>query len=457
MPADDAWHTLVHVCHRWRSIVFASPQRLNLQLLCTAKRPVKKDLDIWPELPLVITAGFEKMQGVGVDNIVAALKRHSRVCYVHLPRTPDSLLENIVAMEGPFPALTYLNLSSMGENVMTLPDSFLDGSVPQLRLFKLSGIAFPGLGRLLLSTHHLVILRLWDVPHSGYMSPDTVVTALSTLTRLKRMSLNFRSPRSEAARASRLPPPLTRVDLPALISLVFQGDSEYLEDFVSRFDAPLIHQFIITFFNQLVFDTPFLHHFISRTRGFQEPSSADVVFDSTYAEVALSRQGLQLGDEMFELGLRISCKPFNWQLSSLVQVLSSLPPVPTLRFLKVRIREDSYPREQQQARQEQRWDDTESTQWLELFGVFASVGYLWLSGHLVPLISPVLKELGQVLPVLQNLSLWEPLPSGASRIAIEQFVAARRSSYFPVTVRHMEGEGAWAGELDWAFNEKVDP
>ncbi|KAH8980986.1 hypothetical protein EDB86DRAFT_2977911 [Lactarius hatsudake] len=27
------WHTLVHVCHRWRQIIFASPLRLDLQLL----------------------------------------------------------------------------------------------------------------------------------------------------------------------------------------------------------------------------------------------------------------------------------------------------------------------------------------------------------------------------------------------------------------------------------------
>jgi hypothetical protein len=37
---EDAWHTLVHVCKRWRSIVFASPHRLELQLFCTNNRPV---------------------------------------------------------------------------------------------------------------------------------------------------------------------------------------------------------------------------------------------------------------------------------------------------------------------------------------------------------------------------------------------------------------------------------
>ena len=36
---EDLWHTLVHVCRRWRCVVFASPRRLNLRLLCTEKRP----------------------------------------------------------------------------------------------------------------------------------------------------------------------------------------------------------------------------------------------------------------------------------------------------------------------------------------------------------------------------------------------------------------------------------
>ena len=27
----EAWQTLVHVCRRWRSIIFASPRRLNLR------------------------------------------------------------------------------------------------------------------------------------------------------------------------------------------------------------------------------------------------------------------------------------------------------------------------------------------------------------------------------------------------------------------------------------------
>ena len=44
------WHLLVHVCQIWRQVVFLSPLRLNLRILCTSSTPFRKDLGIWPVL-----------------------------------------------------------------------------------------------------------------------------------------------------------------------------------------------------------------------------------------------------------------------------------------------------------------------------------------------------------------------------------------------------------------------
>jgi hypothetical protein len=41
------WDVLVHVCKRWRQLVFSSPRRLDLQILCTYGTPVRKNLGIW--------------------------------------------------------------------------------------------------------------------------------------------------------------------------------------------------------------------------------------------------------------------------------------------------------------------------------------------------------------------------------------------------------------------------
>jgi hypothetical protein len=68
------------------------------------------------------------------------------------------LEDALAAMQVPFPELTVLWLASYGETVPVIPDSFLDGSAPRLRLFFLEGILFQGLPKLLLSATHLVNL-----------------------------------------------------------------------------------------------------------------------------------------------------------------------------------------------------------------------------------------------------------------------------------------------------------
>ena len=70
------------MCQHWRIIVFQSPRRLNLQLICTSKTPLRDTLDIWPPLPLVICniVGIDE----DADNIVAALEHNDRVCQIQL-------------------------------------------------------------------------------------------------------------------------------------------------------------------------------------------------------------------------------------------------------------------------------------------------------------------------------------------------------------------------------------
>jgi hypothetical protein len=112
---DDWWHTLVHVCRRWRNVVFASPRRLDLQLRCTRTRSVRDMLDIWPELPIIIL-DYESRETVeSADNVIAALElnAYDRVSMIAFTRVSNSTSEKIVeAMQDPFPALTHLSLWS---------------------------------------------------------------------------------------------------------------------------------------------------------------------------------------------------------------------------------------------------------------------------------------------------------------------------------------------------------
>ena len=191
-----AWQSLVHVCRRWRSIIFGSPRHLNLQLVCTERSPVKDALDIWPSLPPIIQS-YSAFQIGSVDNIVAVLERSDRVCQIHLVNLQSSDLEMIfAAMQQPFPELTDLSLQFRCGAVPVVPESFLGGSAPRLQNLRLYGISSPGSPKLILSATHLVGLTLRDIPHSGYIPPDVMVTALSSLTSLQGLTLKFRSPRS---------------------------------------------------------------------------------------------------------------------------------------------------------------------------------------------------------------------------------------------------------------------
>jgi hypothetical protein len=87
MPAEDdyfkkkdEWTALAHVCRRWRSVVFQSPNRLNLRLVCTPYTRVRETLDIWPPLPLIISTNYRpsyKSDNLQ-DNIIAALEHNNR-------------------------------------------------------------------------------------------------------------------------------------------------------------------------------------------------------------------------------------------------------------------------------------------------------------------------------------------------------------------------------------------
>ena len=432
---EDRWHTLVHVCRQWRQIIFASPHRLNLRLLCTRKR--LGTLDVWsalPALPIVVDIEHGSLRAREEKKIVAKLNQRDRVCKIRFWCIPDSPLRKIIeVMKEPFPALTDLKLSvSHGTTPVPLPDSFLGGSSPRLHSLELSHILFPELPKLLSSATDLVTLCLTDIPRSesGYISPEAMVTALSALKRLKTLHLQFQFPQF---RESQSPPPRTRVTLPALTLFRFKGNSDYLEDTVSRIDTPLLDIFSVKLFNQLVFDIPLVREFIDRTETFKASHRADVIFHEDRVNLTIFSRGAQVEKKSLELG--ISCKPFDWQLSSLAEVCGScLPPLPTLESLEVR-RDRKY------------LDDIETVQWVDLLRPFASVKSLILDDQVARLVAPALQELTgesvtEVLPALQNLFLRPSARSRPIQEAVAQFVTARQLSEHPVVV-HYQDQRIW--------------
>jgi hypothetical protein len=423
----EAWQSLIHVCRRWRNVVFGSPNRLNLRLVCTDKTPAKDTLDVWPALPLFIRC-YGNYTAESLENIITVLRRSDRIYQIDLMYIPSSNLKQVLeAMQKPFPLLTHLELSSSDEPVPVFPDSFLGGSAPRLEFLWLNRIPFPGLPELLLSATQLVQLYLVNISHSGYFSPEGMLNALSASTSLVALHLDFQSPQSGPDWASRRPPPLTRTVLPALTNILFKGVSEYLEEIAARIDAPELKYLDITLFNQILFDTPQFVQFISRTPTLKALKKARVAFADGAARINLSTQTSGFG----ELTVKIQCKELDWQISSLEQVCTScLPSLSMLDDLYIYMDKVGYWRE-----------NVENTLWLELLYPFMAVKNLYLSKQVAPRIVPALQELvgtrtTEVLPTLQNVFL-EGVPSSGpvqEGIGIGQFVAARQVTSHPIAI-----------------------
>lgn len=438
----EGWHVLVHVCQRWRYLVFASPRRLDLRLLCRGTTPVREMLDFWPALRIAILSNHtESKSHKYADNILAALEHNDRVWAIHLFDVPTPQLETFAGvMRKPFPELTLLDLHANAKTESTaqaplLPDSFLNGSAPHLHTLSLDFVLFPALPKLLLTSRNLNCLVLLNIPHSGYISPESIVTCLSSLTKLQTLHLGFRSPRSRPDQRSQPRPIFTRTVLPALTDIWFLGSSEYLEDFVDRIDAPQLYFVWIMFFNQLIFNISQLPRFISRTENLKALDQVKVDFLSHSARVVLSRQTETVNCP--ELTVGISCKVSEWQLSSLAQICSSWPPTPISLLERLDIilgDQDTRPHWQ---------NDIENTQWLELLHPFASVKNLHVSEELALYVVPALQEIArervtEVLSVLQDLFLEGLQPLGPVHDAAEHFVATRQLSGHPVAVHRWE-------------------
>jgi hypothetical protein len=421
------WDRLIHVCQRWRSLVFSAPKFLDLRLVCGPRTHLEL-AGIWPPLPIIIKdiVGFPMPEDYDFH---ASIVDPNRVCEINLQHLTSPQLQRLAsAMQERFPALTHLRLDGYcNRPVPALPDRFLCGSAPRLRSLELHSIPFPALPNLLLSATDLVDLILWNIPHSGYILPEMIATSLAALSNLKSLAIGFEFPLSSPDRESQRPLPSMFTILPALTRFQFQGTSEYLEDFVAWIKAPLLNSIRITFSHQLIFDIPQVAQFVKRTARFVALNETHVDFDYSGVKVeSLPLLPIQTSGGTFKF--RISCEELDQQLSSLTQVFAS--PLPSIcvverlyiscsRFLP------------------SQWEDEiETMQWLEIFCPFTSVKNLYVSKEFAQCIASALvgDQMRDVLPALETLFLEEIQPSGPVQEALEQFVAARRLSGHPVAI-----------------------
>ena len=428
------WQRLIHVFRRWRLIMFSSPRRLELYLLCKRGTPVRKNLDLWPAFPIIIDNFYYTLSKSldDDDNIIAALEHPDRVRCLKLTVT-SSLLGKVAAVaQEPFPALTRLMLLSEGGSVSVIPSEFLGGSAPRLRQIRLEGIPYPTLPTVLTSASDLIDLQLYRIPYTGYISPEVMVASLAALTRLDSLSIGFESSTSrpdQSGSIRRRAASPTRVVLPALTSFKFRGASEYLEDLVARIDTPRLDFISITYFEQLVFQVPQLFRFIGRTQIIRQ------AMDATVCLTPCISLRLDLGPAerpLSSLYLYILCRGLDWQVSQLAEVLSQssavLPNVHHLHIFERRL--------------PPRWQgEMDDIEWLAVFRQFIVLETLRVSyqqtEHVVHALNNVTVEMvPEILPALRLLFL-EGEPAGR----VEKFITARQLAGLPpIAIANTEDE-----------------
>jgi hypothetical protein len=413
---DDAWVTLIHVCRRWRSIVFAAPRRLNLRLFCTGWTPAEEMLDIWPALPIVVrVCGNEDEIN---DNVLAALKEHDRICEVHVDNVSEDDIEELAgAMQVTFPALTHLHVNSC-HLTASFPETLLGGSAPNLRSLRLEYVAFPALPKLLLSSPGLVSLSLFYLSHPAYISSDSMVEFLSSLTRLEHLQIKFEYSRPRPDGASRRPPLLTRTVFPVLGTLILKGVPEYLDQLLAHIEAPHLSDVRVKFLDPPNFDISRVSLCIGRTETLEAFDQACMHFSSSNLDVRLSsRKGTTSSKTLI---LSLQWKDSRWKLAKLALDNCRAPIVFHSRCLPS-------------------WTkDIGITPWLEFLRVLTTVENLYLTMELALCIAPALQEpVGEgVLPALRTtfIEIGKASESQAEIIqeVMEDFFAARELSSHPV-------------------------
>ncbi|KAI0291813.1 hypothetical protein BC826DRAFT_464135 [Russula brevipes] len=199
----DKWHTLVHVCRWWRSVVFSSPCRLDLRLFCLGRRSVRAMLDIGLDLPIQIDyhCGWMYAPEMMLNNVITALEHPDRVRHISIRNFPEAWEEALVgAMQVPFPELTYLRLeANFPYHECPFEGKVLGRSAPRLRTLQLEYISFQAARGLILSARDLVDLTLLHIPRWGHVPARSLVACLSSLNRLESLWLVTKvaeSPRS---------------------------------------------------------------------------------------------------------------------------------------------------------------------------------------------------------------------------------------------------------------------
>ena len=421
--------------------------------VCTYGTPVLKNLDYWPPLPLVVNyGGFPTLPPPSPedeDNIMAALEQSDRVRSINLT-VSGSLLRKLSTISKPLSELEDVVLLSQDSVQLILPSAFWWGH--RLRTLHSTKVAFPSLPQLLFPSQDLVDLQLNEIPGVGYFPPESFANALCGMTRLQTLSLHFLSFPPRRNYLSLPPLPGDRVVLPSLNRFKYRGISKYLDTLVARIDAPRLRDIDVRFFGQPFLDTSQLGLFINRIEILRSPLQAEILSFGGAISITFTHPKARI-----RLGLRISCEPLDWQLSSISQICDYfscfLTCVTDLGITT--IGPSNVP------------DDMDEKLWLRLISAFGGAIDFRVASELATdilrALRPADEEHKTVLPALRILHVQVPMSMhGPLWDSVESFVTQRQLSGHPVhlsygpTVEEVASAKRWVDEQrKTAFNHST--
>jgi hypothetical protein len=318
------WYKPIHVCRKWRHLILTSPTRLDLHLVCTYGTPVEVMLSRSPpQLPLTIyyPATPGKISAADEESALLALQQHDRVHRIHIA-TPTAVFCNLLkAMAYELPTLERLSLHSSTESRqgLGLPEKL---QAPLLRHLTLSNISLPIQSQLLKQAESLITLQLWNVAASSEFDPAHLVSQLLGMSRLEILIVQCYTPIPK--RRFESPGRPTPITLPRLRVLSFRGSSTYLEEILSRINAPLLSTLNVEFFNPLAFNLSDLLQFI-HTMGEFRFRSVDMHFHKEFVSVTLVPQP-ECAD-LYPFFVKVKFDSLGWQAACASQICDTLEPV----------------------------------------------------------------------------------------------------------------------------------
>ena len=446
------WYALAHVCQRWRRVLFSTPTRLGITLVCNSRTPVADLLADSPALPLIVYWGNPGTLDTeeSVEKALLALAHRDRVRRMTLHVSESSMRRAISSMNGSFPMLETLQLYCSPEkgNLLNsntkLPRAF---HAPNLRHLQLSDLKFllplkstqlfdgvadrpgPGPG----PSSSIVSFSVGEIT----TKPAELMACLALMPHLKVLKIGFLfSIPSEptelmeqdlCADSQKESAPLSLADLE---EFEYQGTFEYLEALAAQLSAPFLKKLSITITNELesanINDTfKYLSRLISGAAAFAFPF-ARVRFKDGLS-IVMDHDELWTGRGAFELRFSNRMYHFYGDMEHVAEICRVLAPMPsTVQSLLL---EDGH---------RNRWaEEPERDGWHELLRVFDNVKTLRVAGRYVEELDKALKPLPSdsegsqrppLLPLLQEIVRYGPKHEFAA------FVQAREVAGSPVRI-----------------------